>query len=135
MNNGFSRAKNAKRLIQWSLFAQKLHFLERKINFKEREVWLTSIGHGVGTEVYGKNETFQRPVLVLKKFNNQRFLGIPLTSNSKYTGTFTVSTFFRNKMGKAMLDQANSYDEKRLLKKMGMLDKPTFEDIIRRFNT
>lgn len=134
MSDYFSHPQNAKRLIKWALTAQKLHFSGIKRSFKEREVWLVSIGHGVGTEVFGKGECFQRPVLVLKKFNNQRFLGVPLTSNEMYSGMFAVDTFFHGKQGKAMIDQASTYDHLRLLKKMGMLDKPTF-DIVRRIIT
>jgi len=131
MNDNFSRLENSKRLIQWALLAQKLHFSDTKRNFKEREVWLASIGHGVGNEVFGKNESFERPVLVLRKFDNQKFLGVPFTTNQNYPDPFSVKTLFAEKEGVAMLDQVNTYDRKRLLKKMGMLDKPTFEFIRR----
>lgn len=35
--------------------------------FHEREIWWCSIGINVGDEQDGKNERFERPVLVLKK--------------------------------------------------------------------
>ena len=134
MNDGFSRTENAQRLIKWAVKAQILTFSNvTKRNFKEREVWLTAVGHGVGSEIYGKKDDFQRPVLVLKKFSNTRFLGIPLTSNQFYSGNLKVPTNFAGINGSAMLDQANSYDKQRLLKKMGMLDKPSFEIIRRNF--
>ena len=39
--------------------------------FSEREIWWCSVGINVGVEVNGKNSKFERPVLVLKKFNGQ----------------------------------------------------------------
>ncbi len=135
MNDCFSRSENAQRLIKWAIKAQKLSYAKLPTrNFKEREVWLVAIGHGVGSEVYGKLNDFQRPVLVLKKFNNHRFLGVPLTSNQKYSGNFAVKTRFCGICGKAMIDQIRTYDSRRLFKKMGMLDKPTFEIVSRKID-
>jgi mRNA interferase MazF len=45
--------------------------------FKERDIWWVSIGVNVGFEEDGKHEKFLRPVLILKKFNKELFLGIP----------------------------------------------------------
>ena len=39
--------------------------------FHEREIWWSSIGLNVGDEEDGKNDLFERPVLVLRKFNNK----------------------------------------------------------------
>lgn len=131
MDNGFSRSENAQRLIKWALRAQKLTYRDNAPNFKERDVWEVSIGHGVGSEVYGKTDLFKRPVLVLKKFNNGRFLGVPFTSNPEYGGFHVVEIVFEGVHGVAMLDQASTHDSRRLIKKLGMLDQPSF-DIIRR---
>jgi hypothetical protein len=35
--------------------------------FKEREIWWASTGVNIGSESDGKNELFERPVLILKK--------------------------------------------------------------------
>jgi hypothetical protein len=45
---------------------------EKAAYFYEREIWWCSIGINIGFEQDGKNEHFERPVLVLRKFN--RFL-------------------------------------------------------------
>ncbi|MFA7308472.1 MAG: hypothetical protein WC045_00185 [Patescibacteria group bacterium] len=59
----------------------KIPIAERKKfpQFSEREIWWCSIGKNVGHECDGKNELFERPVLVLKKFNRDTFLGMPIT--------------------------------------------------------
>lgn len=51
--------------------------------FKEKEVWWLSIGVNIGYEEDGKGRNFARPVLILRKFNNQLFLGIPLSTKTK----------------------------------------------------
>jgi len=51
--------------------------------FHEREIWFVSIGLNIGFEEDGKGETFLRPVLILKKFNNESFWGVPITRRLK----------------------------------------------------
>ena len=49
----------------------------------ERDIWWCSMGLNIGSEQDGKNEDFERLVLVLKRFNSRIVLGIPLTSKTK----------------------------------------------------
>jgi mRNA interferase MazF len=53
---------------------RKWHFRKKLVHesknipyFYEREIWWCSIGLNVGYEQDGKNDNFERPVLVLKK--------------------------------------------------------------------
>jgi len=60
-------------------------------SFRERDIWWCSIGVNIGSEEDGKNTLFERPVLVLKKFNNRMAWIIPVTSrmkNGKYYFNF-----------------------------------------------
>ena len=41
--------------------------------FHEKEVWWSALGVNIGVEMDGKNENFERPVLVLRKINDQQF--------------------------------------------------------------
>lgn len=50
---------------------------------KEREVWMSSLGQNIGYEQNGSGNNFIRPVLVIKKFNNQMFWIVPLTTKQK----------------------------------------------------
>ena len=54
-----------------------------RLYFHEREVWWCSLGVNVGFEQDGKGEKFARPVLVFKKFNNECFWALPLTTKIK----------------------------------------------------
>jgi len=51
--------------------------------FHEREIWWCSIGINLGDEQDGKNELFERPILVLKKFNNKVAWVLPMSTKSK----------------------------------------------------
>ena len=51
--------------------------------FHEREIWWCSIGLNLGDEQDGKNELFERPVLVLKKFNNKVCWALPMSTKPK----------------------------------------------------
>ncbi|EKD80624.1 MAG: hypothetical protein ACD_40C00048G0001, partial [uncultured bacterium] len=51
--------------------------------FKERDIWWVSVGVNVGFEEDGKNGNFVRPVLVVKKFNQELFLGLPMSTKLK----------------------------------------------------
>jgi mRNA interferase MazF len=53
------------------------------LSFHEREVWWCSIGINLGDEQDGKNELFERPVLVIKKFNNKIAWVLPMTTKEK----------------------------------------------------
>jgi hypothetical protein len=45
------------------------------LGYKEREVWWCSVGENIGFEEDGKNELFNRPVLILKIFSKELFWG------------------------------------------------------------
>ena len=51
--------------------------------FSAGEIWWSRLGVNVGYETDGKNGTFQRPVIILKKYNQYSFLALPLTSSPK----------------------------------------------------
>jgi mRNA interferase MazF len=44
--------------------------IDENLFFYDREVWWCSVGINVGIEADGKNSNFERPILVLKKFNS-----------------------------------------------------------------
>ena len=50
-----------------------------------REVWWCSLGLNIGHEQDGKHAAFERPVLVLRKFNRESVLVVPITSQLKRT--------------------------------------------------
>ena len=55
----------------------------RRFLFKEGEIWWCSLGVNVGTESFGKGETFRRPILIIKKLSSESCIAVPLTSKEK----------------------------------------------------
>lgn len=105
---------------KWNELKQKIDQNQRQLIFKERDVWWCSVGINVGHEENGKNEFFTRPVLVVRKFNRQLFLGIPLTTKLK-DNKFYHKINFKDKEQCAMLSQIKVFESKRMRKRMGEL--------------
>lgn len=50
---------------------------------KEGEVWVSVFDKNIGFEENGTGESFSRPVLIIKKFNNLMFWSVPLSTKQK----------------------------------------------------
>ena len=50
---------------------------------KDGEVWMCSLGKNLGREQDGGFQDFSRPVLIVKKFNNEIFWVVPLSTKQK----------------------------------------------------
>ncbi len=68
---------------KWNIRKIWIHKEKPRVFFKERDVWWCSMGLNVGFEQDGKGDKFSRPILVFKKFNQEIFWGIPLTTKIK----------------------------------------------------
>ena len=73
----------AKNFDSWNKIKKQVD--ERKINIfcNQREIWWCSLGLNVGSEEDGKNELFERPVLIINVFNRDMIRVSPLTSKNK----------------------------------------------------
>jgi mRNA interferase MazF len=100
-----------------------IHNNARRIYFHEREIWFAHLGVNVGFEQDGKGTKFGRPVVIFRKFNNEVFWAVPLTSKEK-SGKFYLSLGQNEKYSyTAILSQLRLMDSKRLYKKIGTIDK------------
>ncbi len=57
--------------------------------YHERDIWWCAVGINVGSELDGKNEFFERPVLIIRKFNNETVWILPLISKG-YENIFYI---------------------------------------------
>jgi mRNA interferase MazF len=115
-------------LLDWCKVKLFLWDKKSDVQFKEGAVWWCSVGVNVGVEILGKGKNFERPILIFKKFGQNSFLGIPLTTQLK-NGTWYVSTIVREKEGRAALNQIRVFDKKRLINKIGTLGSENFLEI------
>jgi mRNA-degrading endonuclease toxin of MazEF toxin-antitoxin module len=106
----------------WNDLKKKLEKREKFPSFKEREIWWISIGTNNGDELCGKSKLFSRPVLIVKKFNNHFFFGIPLSSVQK-DNPYYFNFEFKGKKQSAIMCQAKPISVKRLSTKIGEIEK------------
>ena len=120
---------------KWMGLKAEIHNEKIRPFFHEREIWFSSLGENVGFEEDGSGESFMRPVLILKKFNNEVIWALPLTRTDK-TGNY----YFRilsvdsasNKDGRVSVDvlsQIRLVDAKRLQYKIGDVKDDEFKKI------
>ncbi|MDA0782610.1 MAG: type II toxin-antitoxin system PemK/MazF family toxin [Rickettsiales bacterium] len=113
----------------WNQTKKEIQQDARRPLFKERDVWWCRLGVNVGDEEDGKGEFFNRPVLVLKKFNKRVFIAVPLSSKIKEDSHFYFKFTFQHKEQSVILPQIKLTDSKRLSDKMGSISKKEFEII------
>lgn len=116
---------------KWNEHKKRINETDADLYFYERDIWWCSLGVNVGFEQDGKNEHFTRPILILKKFSKDVFIGIPL-STSKKEGRYYFKFKFNNQESNALLSQIRLFDTKRLVDKLGKLPKSVFKEIRQR---
>ncbi len=74
-----------KEFDRWNEIKKRLELSEPVSTLlpREREIWMCSLGRNLGFEQNGGGDNFSRPVLIVKKFNNQMFWAVPLSSKQK----------------------------------------------------
>ena len=113
---------------KWNEIKKRLQKNVKVRYFRERQVWWCSVGQNIGSETFGKGETFTRPVIIFRKFSRELFLGIPLTSKDK-SGSWYHGFSHKGKKTTAMLHQIRVMDKKRLIDRFGELDDSDFSKI------
>ena len=94
--------------------------------FHEREIWWCSIGFNIGDEQDGKNELFERPVLILKKFNNKIAWVLPMSTKAK-TGIYYYSLNHEGQTFNVLLSQLRLLSVKRLRRLIRKISPYQFE--------
>lgn len=115
----------------------KWNNLKKSINTKDgidiycnqREIWWCSLGLNIGSEEDGKNELFERPILILKVFNKNILRIAPLTSKFKNDEHHT-GIKYHDREGSVILSQIKTISSKRLSRKLCRLDKKQFNLVL-----
>lgn len=117
---------------KWIKEKIRVHVRARELYFNEREIWWASVGWNVGSEINGKGDHFERPVLVFKKVSNTTAYVLPITS------TFEPGSMhhypFVNQQGvenAVVLSQLRLMSTHRFIRKVkdGKLSGETFAEI------
>ena len=105
----------------WITLKEKLHNSGGKPRYiHEGDIWWYAAGENIRTEINGKSRRFSRPILVLKKFGDYSFWGVPLTTK-KHNGDWYTSFEFDDEEQYAALIQMKHIDVARLYDRIGQL--------------
>lgn len=112
---------------KWNIKKQFLQDNKSKsVKFHARDVWWCSYGVNLGSEQDGVGDNFERLCVVVKKLSPTTCIALPLSTKEKLE-MFQVKVIVKEKIGFVLLDQVRVIDAKRLLRKVGYLDKVEFE--------
>ena len=111
---------------EWNNVKKNLEKKRSRIYYKEREIYWANIGENIGSEQNGKGDDFTRPLLIFKKFSNDIFFGIPLSTQVKEGNWFFEFSFKDEELSTALLVQSRLFDIKRLDKKIGKISVKDF---------
>jgi mRNA interferase MazF len=119
---------------KWNKVKKHAEGNTRKLGIRARDIFWAKIGQNVGSEEYGKDKNFARPVIIVRKLTSDLFIGIPLTSTIKSNDYFHSFEYNNKSNGltenSAMILQVRAYSVKRLMNKTGVVNKEDFELII-----
>lgn len=114
---------------EWNIKKKKIHEQSSAPFCHSREVWWCSVGVNVGFEQDGTGKHFDRPVVVIRGFNQNIFFGVALTQRKKLGKYYFHLGLIEGKDAFAVLSQVRLIDTKRLVKKITTLDGALFEQL------
>ncbi len=102
---------------------------ESSLYFKEGDIWWSRLGANIGFEQDGKGESFSRPILILKKFNQFIFWAIPLSTKCKNNPYYIECISQEGEKRTAIISQIRLMSVKRLTDKIGVTESVSFKII------
>ncbi|PIQ91317.1 MAG: hypothetical protein COV70_04300 [Parcubacteria group bacterium CG11_big_fil_rev_8_21_14_0_20_39_22] len=129
ISNKEALGEHDKDFDSWNILKQKINIRNDRVFFKEGDVWWVNLGCNIGFEMDGKHKEFSRPVVVLKKYNKFSFLSVPLTTSTNFN-KYKISVGMVDGINAtANLSQLKNIDSKRLINKVGFLEKKILIEI------
>lgn len=96
--------------------------------FKERDIWWVSIGINVGFEEDGKHDKYIRPVLIIRKFNRDLFLGIPMSTRLK-DNPYYIKVTVNKQVISVLISQIRTFSARRIQDKLAEIDTKDFKKV------
>lgn len=121
-----------KEFSKWHILKSTIESRNRVVFCKSREIWWASLGQNIGSEQDGKNDLFERPVLIMKVYNNEILLAVPI-STKKYLHYSNFRISINGKDSCLLLQQARVISSKRLIRKVIRIEKAIFKIILELF--
>jgi len=113
----------------WNKEKKQIHWKKHRIFCHPREIWWCALGVNIGFEQDGTGRNFDRPVLVIRGFNENIFLGVALTGIKRKSQYYLPIGKIEGIEASVILSQVRLIDTKRLIKKMATLDNEVFGNV------
>ncbi len=118
---------------KWHIEKSAIHHDKKRPFFHVREAWFCSLGANVGFEQDGGGDKYLRPVLILRKFNNEVLWVLPFTKHNKVGKYYFRVRISKNKIESTLiLSQIRLIDAKRLQYKLGDISKGDLGELKKR---
>ena len=113
----------------WNMEKKELNSGSGKIFCHAREIWWCALGVNIGFEQDGTGKNFDRPVIVIRGFNENIFLGVALTGKKKVGKFYFPVGLVEGREASVILSQVRLVDAKRLVWKMGIVEEGIFKEL------
>lgn len=124
----------AKDFDSWNQHKKFLDNSQRIFFPHEREIWWCSLGLNIGTETDGKNENFERPILIMRVYNKEAVFILPITSKYKLDN-FHCKINGPGRDVWVKLTQGRVIDTRRLSRKVDILSREDFKRVRERLKS
>lgn len=126
---------------RWHKLKSDIENSEKEVLFHDQEIWWCSLGENIGFEEDGKNEKYERPVLVFRKFHKGMFFGFPLTSkekDNKFHFKLVLNipdekNILQEKVSYLILSQLRLFSSKRMIRRIAHINDNMFNEIKENF--
>ena len=119
---------------KWNILKQNIELTNKplKVFLQPRDVWMISLGRNIGFEQNGTGDNFSRPVLIVKKFNNQMFWVVPLTTRQKNLDFYYNFIDPSKRPVSAIMAQMRLISIKRCKRMLYRLNQNDFDSILKK---
>jgi mRNA interferase MazF len=121
-----------KNFEKWIKVKKQIENSDRKVFCNIRGIWWCSIEENIGTEFCGKNNLYERPILVLKIYNVDTVKILPLTSKFK-EGKYFIPVTYGEITSYGSLSQVKTISTKRLSRKVGRIERVNFALVLQKY--
>jgi len=118
-----------KEFDKWNEKAKELNAVPFNEYFHEREIWWCALGVNIGSEQDGKNESFERPVIINKKIRHDLVFIVPVTTK---IGDYPdrISAIIAGQESQILISQARTISSRRLLRGIGRVKVSIYQSVI-----
>ena len=114
---------------KWNVEKKHIHGTQNPPFCHAREVWWCSLGVNIGFEQDGTGKHFDRPIVVIRGFNEHVFFGVALTGRKREGPYHFPVGMIEDREASVILSQVRLIDTRQLVRKITMLDEALFDQL------